>query len=200
MKSVSRLAAALVVLAPLHALAGSVFLNGTKVDGLLTNTKIEKCGVEFDAKGNVQLTCPGYAVKVEGGAPAKPIEDLAAPATITKSYFLVTEQAVQGATEYDVEVYVNAKFVRKLKSDEEQIVTDITKHLTPGKNTVTFVARKLKAEAARRSFSPEHFFRVIIGEGSAAGNRVMIEDAVITYQRTAADTADDSREFTFATR
>ena len=114
-----RLAALLALtLVPAQAGAVSVYLNGTKVDGL-TNTQIDKCGVQFDAKGNVQLTCAGYSVKVEGSDAVKPaVADDAPPARITKSYFMVTEQALQGATEYDYEVYINSKFVRKLRSDE----------------------------------------------------------------------------------
>jgi hypothetical protein len=203
MVSVHRLAVlAALVLLPSQALAVSVYLNGTKVDGLLAGQKFEKCGIEFDAKGDVRLDCPGIAVKLEGGqagqAAAAGSESLA-DAKMTKRYFLVTEQAVQGSTEYDIEVYVNSKFIRLLKNDEEQYVGEITQHLTPGKNTVTFVARK-KAGETRRSFSPEHFFRVIVGEGNAAGERVMIDNPVITYQRTAADSQDSSQEFSLVTR
>lgn len=197
MKSAPRFAIALAGLAlPAQALAVSVFVNGTKVDGL-TGAKIEKCAVEFDAKGNVQLTCPGYAVRVEGEGPVAEADESAAP-RLTRKYFLVTEQAEQGAAEFDVELYVNAKFVRKLRSDEEQIVTEITRHLSPGKNALTFVARKKQGEA-RRSSSKAHFFRVIIGEGNASADRVMIDDPVITFERTAADNQDSTQEFTLVT-
>ncbi len=182
------------------ALAGSVFLNGTKVDGL-ANTKIDKCSVEFDAKANVLLNCPGYAVKVEGAGTATTLKDeqAAVPGVMTRRYFLVTEQAQQGATDYDIEMYVNAKFIRRLKSDDEQIVTEITKHLSPGKNSVTFIAKK-RTGAARKSFSPEHFFRVIVGEGNASGDRVMIDNPLVTFSRNAAETQDATEEFTLTTR
>lgn len=198
MIALRRIAPLLALLAPAPALAGSVYLNGTKVDGL-TNTKIEKCSAEFDAKGNVLLDCPGYAVKVEGGQAEKPKKDLPPPAFITKHYFLVTEQGQVGAAEYDYDLFVNSKFVRKLKSDEEQIVTEVTKHLQPGKNVVTFVAHK-RAGKDRKSFSPEHFFRVIIGEGAAGGDKVMIDEALISFQKTAAETADATQEFTLEAR
>ena len=200
MDALRRLACAVALLAPLPALAGSVFLNGTKVDGL-TNTKIEKCSAEFDAKGNVLLNCPGYAVRVEGAEahhPAAP-KDQPAPTLITKHYFLVTEQGQVGASEYDFDLFINSKFVRKMRSEEEQIVTEVTKHLQPGKNVVTFVSRK-RVGTERRSFSPEHFYRVIIGEGAAGGDKVMIDEALITFQKTAADTADATQEFALDAR
>lgn len=205
MKSVHRLAVVLAALTlPAQAFAVSVFVNGTRVDGL-ANTKIDKCAVEFDAKGNVQLNCPGYAVKVEGGSSASSggtalTDDDSTPVTqITRKYFLVTEQAERGMSEFDIEMYVNSKFIRKLKNEDEQIVTDITKHLLPGKNAVTFIARKKPSEK-RLSFSKEHFFRVIIGEGNDAGDRVMIDNAVLTFEKTAADAADSTQEFTLVAR
>ena len=199
----TRLLTLAVVLLPGAALAGnfSVFLNGTKVDGL-TSTKIDKCGVEFDARGNVLLNCPGYAVKVEGaggGAAAAGPQAPVSSGFVTKRYFLVTEQAQQGASDFDIELFINSKFIRRLKSDDDQIVTEVTKHLSAGKNVVNFIARK-KTGAARKSFSPEHFYRVIIGEGNAAGDRVMIDNPLITWQRNAAETQDVSEELTLDAR
>ncbi len=185
---------------PLSAQAVSVFLNGTKVDGL-ANTKIDKCGVEFDAKGNVQLSCAGYSVKVEGGAAsqAASADDGPAPTVINRKYFLVTEQPEQGAADYDIEVFINSKFIRRLRSNEEQIVAEITRHLTPGKNTVTLVAKK-KKDTGRKSFSQQHFFKVTIGEGNASGDRVMIDNALVEFTRTAAETQDVSQEYTLTAR
>ena len=65
-----------------------------------------------------------------------------APATLTRRYWLVTEQSVPGMTDYDIDVYVNAKWIRKLRSADEQLVTEVTKQLVPGKNSVVLVARK----------------------------------------------------------
>jgi hypothetical protein len=201
MKLFLRVAPLACLLVPASALAVSVYLNGTKVDGL-TATKIDKCSVEFDAKANVLLNCPGYSVRVESGAPLpdKSKDDNAPPpATMSHHYFLVTEQAQMGSTDYDYDLFVNSKFIRRLKSDEEQIVTEVTRHLSPGKNTVTFVAKK-RAGRERKSFSPQHFFRVIIGEGAAGGDKVMIDEALITFQKTAADTDDVTQEFTLNAR
>ncbi len=179
------------------ALAGNVYLNGVKIDGV-TNQKFEKATVRIDEKGNVLIDAPGYAVKQLEGAPS----EAAAPSNSTvihKQYFLVTEQNVVGMTEYDVDLYLNSKWVRKLKSTEDQIVTEITKSLIPGKNTVMMIAKKV-APDARKSLSSNHFFRIIIGEGTMNGDHVMIDNPVVKFERTAANTDDISKEFSLTAR
>ncbi|MBI3185079.1 MAG: hypothetical protein HYZ28_23330 [Myxococcales bacterium] len=196
----SRLLAVCAALAPLAAPAGSVYLNNVNIDGV-TNQRFEKVSVRIDEKGNVFIDAPGYAVKAVEGAPRQtPRPDDPGPGTLTRRYWMVTEQTVPGMTEYDVDVYINAKWIRKLRNNEEQIVTEITKHLTPGKNTVLLTARKVPVGQSRKSFSPEHVFRVIIGEGNVGGDNVMIDSPLVKFERSAADTADVSQEYTFSTR
>lgn len=178
------------------ALAGSVYLNGVKIDGV-TNQKFEKATVRIDEKGNVLIDAPGYAVKQVEAGPAETPSSRSG--VISKHYFLVTEQNQVGMTEYDVDLYVNSKWVRKLKSSEDQIVSEITKNLVPGKNTVMFIARKVAGEA-RKSLSGSHFFRIIIGEGTMSGDHVMIDNPVVKFERTAANTDDLSKEFSLNAR
>jgi hypothetical protein len=213
-------------MAPATALAASVYLNGVRIDGV-TNQKFEKATVRIDDKGDVHINAPGYAVRVESApapmaapapvalppaapaasAPAPPVA--AAPATpppapdappsLTRRYWLVTEQAVPGMSEYDIELYINSKWIRKLRNNEEQIIAEVTRHLQPGKNTVLLTARKVVV-GDRKSYSPQHYFKVIIGEGNEGGANVMIDNPIIRFQRTAADTKDVSEEFTLTTR
>ena len=181
---------------PAGAHAASVYLNGVNIDGV-TSQKFERATVRIDDKGNVLIEAPGYAVKqVEGPPP-----DATGPAqgTISKHYFLVTEQNVTGMTEYDVDLYVNSKWIRKLRSSEDQIVSDITKNLVPGKNQVMFIAKKV-APDARKSMSKEHFFKILIGEGTMSGDHVMIDNPVVKFERTAADNTDTSQEFSLTAR
>ncbi|OJT26484.1 hypothetical protein BO221_00070 [Archangium sp. Cb G35] len=227
------------LLLPVSALAGSVFLNGVRIDGV-TNQKFEKvASVRIDDKGNVHIDAPAYAVKLVN-APAAPAPVAAAPAPapapvapatpppapataapapapavaapapapapvdtaparITRRYWLVTEQPVVGMAEYDVDLYVNSRWVRKLRSAEDQVIAEITRELQPGKNTLLMIARKVAA-GSRRSESPQHVFKVIIGEGNEGGGNVMIDNPLIRYQRTAAETEDLSEEFTLITR
>ncbi|MFZ5469268.1 MAG: hypothetical protein ACOZIN_07480 [Myxococcota bacterium] len=179
------------------AAAGSVYLNGVNIDGV-TNQKFDKATVRIDEKGNVHIDAPGYAVKaVEGGK--RPNDSASGPAQLTRRYWLVTEQTVPGMTEFDIDVYVNAKWIRKLHNNDEQIIAEVTKYLVPGKNTVLLTATKT-ATGARKSFSREHVFRVIIGEGNVGGDNVMIDNPIVKFERTAADASDLSQEFVLTTR
>ncbi|HZH15005.1 MAG TPA: hypothetical protein VE057_11680 [Archangium sp.] len=226
------------LLLPLSALAGSVFLNGVRIDGV-TNQKFEKvASVRIDDQGNVYIDAPAYAVKLVNAPPAPapapavaapapapvptpapapvapaapapapvvaapapaPVPVDPAPARITRRYWLVTEQSAVGMSEYDIDLYVNSRWVRKLRNGEDQVISEITRELQPGKNTVLMIAHKV-AGGSRRSESPQHVFKVIIGEGNEGGGNVMIDNPLIRFQRTAAETEDLSEEFTLTTR
>lgn len=200
------------LLAPALASARSVYLNGVQIDGV-TQQKFEKATVRIDEKGDVHIDAPGYAARVvqqpAAAAPAAPAAATPpaapaaaapeAPARLTQRYFLVTQQAVPGMAEYDIDVYINSKWIRKLRGSEDQVIQDVTRNLQPGKNTILLTAHKTSA-GQRKSYSPQHTFKVIIGEGNVGGDNVMIDDPIIQFQRTAADTQDVSEEFTLTTR
>ncbi|MGA9524737.1 MAG: hypothetical protein WBV82_24980 [Myxococcaceae bacterium] len=197
-------AVGVVLLAPLAAQARSVYLNDVKVDDAqgLRNLKLEKVTVRIDDKGDIFIDAPGYSIKVvdPSGAPAAAQAAASAEgeAKLTRRYFLVTEQNAPGMTGFDIDVYVNAKWVRTLRNDEPQIYTEVTRHLVPGKNTVLLAARKSKDP--RKSLSAEHAFRVILGEGNIGGDHVMIDRPVVDFKATAANSADVTKEFSFTTR
>ncbi|MGE6763788.1 hypothetical protein ACQKGO_37600 [Corallococcus interemptor] len=213
-------------LVPMLALAGSVFLNGVKIDGV-TNTRFEKATVRIDAEGNVHIDAPGYAARVttvtptpatpapatpppaaavpdagvvaQAPAPVAPATPAASPGRITQRYWLVTEQTTPGMTDFDIDVYVNSRWLRRLRNNEDQVVMDITSQLRPGANAVTLIARK-QSTGSRRSTSTGNVFKVIIGEGNEGGGNVMIDTPLIRFQKTAADAQDATEEFTLTTR
>jgi len=221
----SLLRSALVLLAALLpgvALAGSVFLNGVRIDSVRGQT-FEKATVRIDDQGNVHIDAPHYAVRTESvpapapaaapapapvapapapvAAPAPapaPVQE-PAPTHITRRYWLVTEQDTPGATGYDIDLYVNSQWVRKLRNVESQVVTELTGNLQPGKNTVTFMARKQEG-AGDSSGSRGQVFRILIGEGNMGGSHVMLDNVLVRFQRTAADTEDATEDFTLSTR
>lgn len=182
------------------AWAVEVYVNGVSVDGL-TNHTFEKVTVRLDDRGNVQIDAPGYSVKkvnLSGGGEKQPSRPESA---ITQKYFLVTEQNPPGMAEYEIDLFLNGKFMRTLKSGEEQLVTDITKQLRPGQNLVIAQAKKRYADPNNpKSMSKSHVFRVIIGEGNTSSDQVTIEKQLVTFTRTAADTNDVTQEFSFTTR
>jgi hypothetical protein len=128
-------------------------------------------------------------------APPPPVQ---AP-KITKHYWMVTHQNAPGMTEFDIDVYVNAKWLMTLRNGSQQDVVEVTRFLVPGQNSVTFEAKKLSA-GPRKSFSPEHQFIVVIGEGDAGGDNVMINNPLVTFKKTAADADSSSKDYSFVTR
>ncbi len=187
----------------LTILLASVFLNGVNVDGLRSQA-FEKCqSVRIDARGDVHLDCPGYQIEgapapVPVHVPAVAVSAIARPA-LAKHYWLVTEHSEGGAAQYDVDIFVNSKWIRKVKSSEEQIVLEITKYLSPGPNKMLFAATK-HLEAGRKSASPGAYVKVIVGEGESGGNNVMIDNPLIECRRTAAETENLNEEFTIQGR
>ncbi len=182
----------------------NVYLNDVRINDVqgLKNLKLEKVTVRFDEKGDLYIDAQGYKIDLvdPSGAPAraKAAEEDVGTGALTRRYFLVTEQTAPGMTGFDIDVFVNSKWIRKLKNNEEQIYTEITKHLKPGKNTVTLQAAKL--EGPRKSTSAQHQFRVIVGEGNVGGDHVMIDRPVVDFKTSAAEANDVSKEFTFTTR
>ncbi|MBM7115438.1 hypothetical protein [Archangium primigenium] len=215
-------ALALLALWPVAALA-EVFLNGQPIGGLTNQTFDKVASVRFDAQGNIHIEAPAYSVRmapVAAPAPAPapapvtppapapaavappapaPAPAATEPARLTRRYWLVTEQSAPGMAEFDIDVFVNAVWVRKLRNSEDQVLLELTRSLTPGKNTVLFMAHKV-ASSPRRSESAQHVFKVIIGEGNAGGGKVMIDSPLIRFQRTAAEAEDVSAEFSLITR
>ncbi len=180
------------------AQAAEVFINGVNVAGL-TGQTFEKVNVRLDEKGNVYIDAPGYTVKRVAVAETK--EAPPPEATITKKYFLVTEQNAQGLSEYDVDVFLNGKFLRTVSSTEPQLVTEVTKSLRPGRNVVQLQAKKkLETKDQPKSTSKANLFRVILGEGDTNHDQVVIDKQLITFTRTAADQGDVTQEFAFTTR
>jgi hypothetical protein len=183
-----------VMLLPVTGWGASVFLNGVNIDGAV-NQKFDSCTVTIDQYGNVLITAKGYAV-------ADPNQQVVAPGTVpapaaavaAQHVWLVTEKGQPGMSQYDFDLFVNAKFVRRFLDSEEHVVLEITKYLSPGNNKVNIVARK-NLVGGQRSTSPSHYFRMVIGEGEAQGRNVMINKKLVDYKRSAADTQDFNDEF-----
>ncbi len=184
---------AAVWLAPLSVSAGSVYLNGVNIDGV-TNKVFENCRVQIDGAGNVHITAKGYTAQPGTEQPPVTPAPEAPAGPPTRRYWLVTEKAAPGMAQYDIDLFVNAKWVRKFLDAEEHVILELTSYLRTGKNKVHFVAKK-NVGSARRSASPQHYFRIIVGEGNTGGRNVMINRKLIDYKRTALETKDFQDEF-----
>jgi hypothetical protein len=172
---------------------GAIYLNGVRIDGV-TNQKFEKVSVRIDDAGDVHIDAPGYSVRQLEPAPSAPT-----PAPLSKKYFLVAEQSAAGMPEYDIDVYVNSKWLKKLKSTDSQVVQEISSNLVRGTNTILFVAKK-QPNQSRKSYSKTHYYRVTVGEGQASGDQVVIDRPSVKFERTANETNDVTQEFTLTAR
>jgi hypothetical protein len=182
-------------------LLASVYLNGVNIDGLRSQS-FEKCrAVRIDERGNVHLDCPGYQVEQQAAAAAlaPPLAPAAVTGALTRHYWLVTEERDGAATQYEVDVFVNGKFVRKIKAGEPQVALDITKHLHSGPNKVLFAATK-KIDAGRASASPGSYLKLVVGEGEGTASSVTIDNPLIESRRTAAESDSVNEEYTLQGR
>lgn len=183
----------LAVLVPAESFAVSIFLNDRNVNGI-KNQEFKDCSVKIDDKGNIYLYVKGIAVQKGGTAALEDQEPANPGAAPTKRYFLVTEKAAPGLSQYDIDMYINNKWTRKLLDDEEHIYLELTKFLVQGDAKIRFIARK-NVKGERRSQSPNHFFRVVVGIGEMAGREVMMTRKLIDFKVTAMQTETLSKEF-----
>ena len=182
---------------PLVAAAAQLSMNGVpigkvelRVQGLEGQT-FEKCTtMKVEQNGDVNVDCPGYDIKPPANAQAdnkpKPLPPPPGGKGLTKHYWLVTEQPQPGLTQFDVDLYVNDRWVKRFKSEDTQVAMEITKNLALGKNSVLLSATKRSAED-RKSTSEKVFYRFVIGEGDVVGGSVRINVPLIDVRRTAAE-------------
>ncbi len=192
---------------PAVALAAQLVVNGVAIGKVdlavqgLEGVTFEKCSwVKVESSGDVRIECPGYDLQAQGASPTpQPKETTATPGKITRKYWIVTEQKEKGMTQFDVDMYVNSRWIRRFKNDDEQIVFEITKHLVPGKNKVLFAPTKNMIDG-RRSNKPEHYYRFVVGEGENGGGSVMIESPSIDFQLNATETEATPQSFELLAR
>jgi hypothetical protein len=178
-RDVPPLGATLLLLASLSSAtpaAATVFLNGVEVDGVGLTQKLEKCTVTFDGKGNVLIDAPGYSVQAV--TPPAPVAT-----GLTKKYFVVSEGGSVGG---QVDLYINAKFVQRFRVEDGQVVLEVTRFIRPGQNQVLFVAGSSNPQAAPK---------VIIGEGDASANKVMIDLPIARFPRPNSPMGEATQEF-----
>jgi len=124
----------------------------------------------------------------------------AQPARLTRRYFLATEQSQPDGTQYDVEVFINASWIRVVKSADPQVVTEVTRYLRPGTNKVTLSCVKKLQGVDRRNVGADVTLKVVVGAGNIGGDHVMIDDPLAVMTRTAAEVDDKVEEFVFEAR
>jgi hypothetical protein len=206
---------------PEVAAAREVYLNGVKLgaDVLITNQTFSACDVKIDDKGDVYITAKGVKVDLtparsgEGARPATSTAAATPPpaqtpgataaagttttAALSKRYWLVTTPVRAAKAQYDVEVFVNGRFVKKVRAGDEAVILEVTRFVRVGDNVVELVARKNLGEK-RLSSSPTDSLEIIVGEGEASGGTISITKPVVSFVRTAQDmkSSTDTTHFT----
>jgi len=213
MRAIALALATALAASPAASAGASVYLNGVSIDGA-TNQRFENSTVVIDGQGNVRIEAKGYAVK--GGEPSVPPPPASASARpgatlatataadarsakLARRYFLATEQSEPDGTQYDVAIFINAQWIREIRSSEGQVVMEVTKYLRPGGNKVVLSAQK-RIRGERRSSSPATTLKVVIGAGDAGGDHVMIDEPLVEMTRTAAELDDRTEEYVLEAR
>lgn len=174
---------------------GDIYINGQKSEGV-RNLNFENVNVRIDGKGNVIIDAPNYIIKREVRESPRLTQS-----ALTKQYYLVTKQDIPGIVEFDVDVYLNGKFLATLLGSEVSTVIDLTKDLNPGMNALVLRARKNLAKPGEpKSTSRAYTFQVVIGEGNANATNVVIERPLITFVRNASEMGDVSEEYSLVAR
>ncbi len=186
------------------AFARDVYLNGVKLDSsvLIQSQTFPACEVQFDDKGDVHITAKGFKIDVKPAAGATPAPTSPAPAApaapvqaLSKRYWLISKQPHKGLAQYEVDVYLNGKFVKKVRAQDDPVILDVTRSVRPGPNEVKLVATKAMGDK-RLSSSAADTLEIVLGEGQAAGGTVSITKTLVSYTRSAQETknfSDDAR-------
>lgn len=180
-------------LSPGLARAVEVYFNGVRVSGL-KNQSFRNCGVRFDASGNVYITAKGYTVKRKDQSGSS--GTVSSTPITARQYYIYSRAPRAGYAQYDVDIYLNGKWVRKVRNRESQVVVDITRKLKPGRNVVHFAATKNYDGKSRRSTSASDYLQVFIGIGNKGGGTVNITSTLAEFKATAATTKNFGQEQT----
>jgi hypothetical protein len=95
----------------------------------------------------------------------------------------------KGATQYDIEIFINGKMIRRIRARNEQVAIDITRYVRRGqKHEIIFVSRKNYGGRGRVSASIMDYFRVVIGSGFESHGQIVLRHSLLETRRTAAQT------------
>lgn len=154
MKSFLRLFAFSLLLLPAFAYADAkVFINGVDITGV-KNQSFANVNVSLDSNGNVQITSDKYKivettpdnnVKPSSSSPAQlvapPTPEPDTPDTLPNNnnpVFLVAAFNYPGLLGYNIDVYVNGKFVKTITQGDALSTCDISAFTVKGLNTIRY--------------------------------------------------------------
>jgi hypothetical protein len=177
-----------------------VFINDVEVTGL-TSQEFKNCTVNFDEKGNINISAPGYKIKRLDSQDSGESSSASSTTVVTKKsgkkpnqkYFLVTEE-LQGKKVWDkYSLIVNGSVVKSFESSDGVLLEDISKHFDKGTNQIVITAAKKDNYPGG---SKSVWYRVIIGEGHEDGKKIVIDKTLMQLTRKGSDADPDSKSKT----
>jgi len=177
------------------ALAVDIYLNGVRITGQ-KNIDFKAVDVHLDPQGNVLITSERYQVQTPGGqGTAQTGTTSSYPDTsgsyqgqtsrLRNTYWLVSTETAPGESHYSIEIHVNGRWVATAKAGGAQVVKDLTEFLQPGRNSITFQARKEAGFPANPNSPGE--LTILIGEGENTTGQFIMRKTHIRYQRRAGE-------------
>ena len=97
-------------------------------------------------------------------------------------------------TQYDVDLFVNDVWIKRISHKDEQTVLEISEHLHIGRNTVHFAATK-SLKGKRESVSKKHTLKVMVGRGAKSNNTLTIQATIGEQVYNASTVEHQSNEF-----
>lgn len=107
-----------------------------------------------------------------------------AEVTMAHRYLLVLSNPQRGAVPYDVDVLVNGKHVVTYTSQRGNSAIDVSEHVQPGQNTVSFAARR---PAGASAGNPSATMSIMLGVGAYDGSAARFEHVLLGMEYRGSD-------------
>ncbi|GAB4298794.1 MAG: hypothetical protein Kow0090_14290 [Myxococcota bacterium] len=192
-----------------YAQNSKIYLNGVEITGI-SNQKFENVTVELDNHGNILIIAPQYRVKSREEVAPPTSASQSDPSTLSqksspsaatnqnppgKRFYLVTYFSPESRADFDVDIFVNGKFYKRILSQDDQVIEEISSLMSKGENKIAISATKNVVAGAPLS-TPDSFLQIIIGEAKMQGNQVIIEKPYVNYRLTGAQSGTIHKNFT----
>jgi hypothetical protein len=161
------------------ASGGELYINGVLATGLREQS-FEDVDVRIDEHGDIHITAPRYSVRSLEPDPGEPAAPPPVQTVSSGRYWMVTED--HRSSGHTVEVLINGKLVRRVRSTEPQLILDLGPWLVPGNNIVSFSA----LPGPQPSGGALH---VYMGAGYNDAGVIRLNDPQIDYVRRSSDPA-----------
>ena len=185
-----------------------IYLNDVEITGL-KGQKFENCTVELDGAGDIKIIAPQYKIKTEETSASKPEETPikakteepppAAPKAGGKRYYLVTSFSEGARADFDLDIFINGKFYKRILSHDPRVAEDITGLLKDGVENKFTISAVKNVPAGAPISTPDSFVLLVVGEASVSGDEVTIDKPLVNFRLTGAQSGTIHRSFNIKT-